>query len=225
MLQNIGERPILSSHRLLTTVAWRIGATTEYALEGSVFVGGAAVQWLRDGLGIIKSSADIEALANSVADNGGVYFVPAFAGLGAPYWDQDARGTIVGLTRGSERGHIARAAIESICFQTADVLEAMQADGGTALTALCVDGGAAVNDSMLQFQADIIGIPVIRPAIGESTALGAAFLAGLSVGVWESKATLRRFWREDKRFEPSMSAAMVDELKAGWRDAVAKTLH
>lgn len=222
MLQNVGGRPVLSTHRLLTTVAWRIDGVTEYALEGSVFIGGAVVQWLRDSLGIIGESGDVEALANSVEDSAGVYFVPAFAGLGAPYWDQEARGTIVGLTRGSGRAHIARAAIEAICYQTADVLEAMKADGGVGLTELRVDGGAAINDSLLQFQADLLGIPVIRPAINESTALGAAFLAGLATGVWASREALREFWREEKRFKPSLSADKVGELKAGWRKAVGK---
>src|SRR6202167_3951407 len=184
MLQSTGSKAVASTNRLLTTVAWKIENKTDYALEGSVFVGGAVVQWLRDGLGIIRTSVDVEALANSVSDNGGVYFVPAFVGLGAPHWDSYARGAIFGLTRGSNAGHIARAALESIAYQVADLMDAVQTDTSTPLQELRVDGGASANDSLMQFQADILGVPVVRPAITETTALGAAFLAGLGVGFW-----------------------------------------
>lgn len=224
MLQNIGDKPVESKNRLLTTVGWQLGERTEYALEGSVFIGGAVIQWLRDSLGCIGSSSDVEALANSVPDNGGVYFVPAFAGLGAPYWDQDARGTITGLTRGTGRAHIARAAMESIAFQTADLLDAMQADSGTALTELRVDGGATRNDSLLQFQADILQIPVVRSKTAETTALGAAYLAGLAVGFWGSKEDLAEHWQEDKRFLPMISAERAAKLREGWKAAVRKAV-
>ncbi|HEY8561157.1 MAG TPA: glycerol kinase GlpK [Pyrinomonadaceae bacterium] len=225
MLQNVGAAPVKSANKLLTTVAWQIGGKTEYALEGSVFIGGAVVQWLRDSLEIIESSSEVEALANSVADTGGVYFVPAFAGLGAPYWDQDARGLIIGLTRGTGGAHIARAALESICYQTADLLEAMKADSKIDLRELRVDGGATRNDSLLQFQADILQIPVVRARVTETTALGAAYLAGLAVGVWESPADLQNHWREDKRFEPRMPAEKASELKAKWKEAVKRSLR
>jgi len=224
MLQNIGDRPLESKNRLLTTVGWQIDGRTEYALEGSVFIGGAVIQWLRDALGCIKDSSEVEALANSVPDNGGVYFVPAFAGLGAPHWNQEARGTITGLTRGTGSAHIARAALESIVFQTADLLDAMQADAGTKLTELRVDGGATRNDTMLQFQADILQIPVVRAKTSETTALGAAYLAGLAVGFWSSKDDLATHWQEDKRFEPVMSLEKAAELRTGWSEAVRKTV-
>jgi glycerol kinase len=224
MLQNIGTEAAQSKNRLLTTVAWQIDGKTEYALEGSVFIGGAVIQWLRDSLEIIESSQDVESLANSVEDNGGVYFVPAFAGLGAPHWDQDARGLIIGLTRGTGRAHIARAAVESICYQTADLLEAMQADAGTELKELKVDGGAARNDSLLQFQADILQIPVVRSRITETTALGAAYLAGLAVGFWKSREDLRSSGQEDKRFEPQMARERAEELKAKWKQAVKRAM-
>jgi len=224
LLQNIGEKPVKSENKLLTTVAWQVKGRTEYALEGSVFIGGAVIQWLRDALGIIENSAEVEALANSVEDNGGVYFVPAFVGLGAPYWNQDARGLIVGLTRGTGKAHIARAAVESICYQTADLLEAMQADAEIPLKELRVDGGATRNDSLLQFQADILQIPVVRSRITETTALGAAYLAGLAVGSWKSRGDLLSSWQEDKRFEPQMSKEKADELKAGWKDAVKRVM-
>ncbi|MBK7708691.1 MAG: glycerol kinase GlpK [Acidobacteria bacterium] len=224
LLQNIGEKPIASKHRLLTTVAWKIGDRTEYALEGSVFIGGAVIQWLRDSLGIISTAADVEELANSVPDNGGVYFVPAFAGLGAPYWNQDARGTIVGLTRGTGRAHIARAALESIAFQSAELLEAMHADSGQQLLELRVDGGATKNDALLQFQSDLLQIPVVRSKVTETTALGAAYLAGLAVGYWKSTEDLRHHWQEDKRFEPRMSADASARLMAEWRVAVERTI-
>jgi glycerol kinase len=225
MLQNIGTKMIESKKRLLTTIAWQIDGKTEYALEGSVFIGGAVIQWLRDSLEIIKNSADVEVLANSVEDNGGVYFVPAFAGLGAPHWNQDARGLIIGLTRGSGKAHIARAAIESICYQTADLLEAMQADAKIELKELRVDGGATKNDSLLQFQADILQIPVVRSKITETTALGAAYLAGLAVGFWKSREDLRHHWQEDKRFEPQMPRAKAEQLKAKWKEAVKRAMN
>jgi glycerol kinase len=225
LLQNVGEKPVKSENKLLTTVAWQIGAKTEYALEGSVFIGGAVIQWLRDSLEIIENSSDVENLADSVEDNGGVYFVPAFAGLGAPHWDQDARGLIIGLTRGTGRAHIARAAIESICYQTANLLEAMEADAGIELKELRVDGGATRNDSLLQFQADILQIPVVRSKITETTALGAAYLAGLAVGFWRSREDLRHHWQEDKRFEPKMPHRKAEELKARWKEAVKRAMN
>ena len=219
MLMNTGTRPVVSKNQLLTTVAWRLGNRTEYALEGSVFVAGAVVQWLRDSLGIIRTSADVEALAKSVPDSGGVYFVPAFVGLGAPHWDPYARGSIVGLTRGSTAAHIARAALESISFQTADVMQAMQADSGIQLKELRVDGGASRNDLLMQFQADALGIPVIRPAVSETTAWGAACLAGLATGVWSSPRELAKCWKADKSFAPQNSDREQGRL-AEWRRAV-----
>lgn len=225
LLQNVGEKPIKSENKLLTTIAWQIDGRTEYALEGSVFIGGAVVQWLRDSLEIIEKSSDVEALANSVEDNGGVYFVPAFAGLGAPHWNQNARGAIIGLTRGTSKAHIARAAVESIALQTADLLEAMQIDAKIDLKELRVDGGAANNDSLLQFQADILQIPVIRGKTTETTSLGAAYLAGLAVGFWKSKEDLRLQWQENKRFEPQMSAEKTSKLKTKWKEAVKRTMN
>jgi len=219
-LMNIGGVPRASHHRLLTTVASRRG-TCQYALEGSVFMGGATVQWLRDGLGIIERSADVEALAASVPDTGDVYLVPAFAGLGAPQWDPAARGTIVGLTRGSNRAHLARAALEGIAFQTADLIEAMQKDAGHALAELRVDGGAASNDLLLQFQADLLGVPVLRPANTETTAFGAASLAGLGVGFWQSEAELAALWALEKRFDPRMSREAAGARRARWNQALA----
>lgn len=225
MLQNIGTEAIESKNRLLTTIAWQIDGKTEYALEGSVFIGGAVIQWLRDSLEIIENSSAVEALANSVEDNGGVYFVPAFAGLGAPHWDQHARGLIIGLTRGTGNAHIARAAIESICYQTADLLEAMQSDAKIELKELRVDGGATRNDSLLQFQADVLQIPVIRSKITETTALGAAYLAGLAVGFWKSQADLQHHWQEDKRFEPQMPREKAEQLKVKWKEAVKRAMN
>ena len=222
MLQNTGTKAATSQHKLVTTVAWTRNGAAEYALEGSVFIGGAVVQWLRDGLGVIRSSSEVEALALSVPDNGDVYLVPAFAGLGAPHWDQYARGAIVGLTRGATAGHIARAAIESIAFQSADLLDAMQADAGMRLAELRVDGGAARNDLLMQFQSDLIGAPVIRPKITETTALGAAYLAGLAVGFWKSGEEIASQWRIDRRFEPKMPAARARELRARWTQALAR---
>ena len=222
MLQNVGPSPVGSNNRLLSTVGWKIGGVTEYALEGSVFIGGAVIQWLRDSLGIIVTSAEVEALAASVPDNGGVYFVPAFAGLGSPYWDQDARGTITGLTRGTGRAHIARAAVESIAFQTADLLTAMNADSGIHLTELRVDGGATANNALLQFQADILQIPVVRSKTAETTALGAAYLAGLAVGFWLSKSDLAHHWQADRRFEPGMPIVKSERLLTEWAEAVRR---
>jgi glycerol kinase len=224
MLQNIGTSPVGSKNRLLTTIGWQIGGRIEYALEGSVFIGGAVIQWLRDSLGIIETAGDVEALANTVEDNGGVYFVPAFAGLGAPHWDQEARGLITGLTRGTGRSHIARAALESIAYQTADLLDAMHRDADTKLSELRVDGGATTNNALLQFQADILQIPVVRSKTAETTALGAAYLAGLSVGYWKSKAELAEHWQEDTRFVPRISAAEAAQLRAGWDNAVRRAL-
>jgi glycerol kinase len=225
MLQNVGTLAVESKNRLLTTVAWQIGAKTEYALEGSVFIGGAVIQWLRDSLQIIENSDDVEALANSVEDNGGVYFVPAFAGLGAPHWNQDARGLISGLTRGTGKAHIARAALESICYQTADLLDAMHADSGIELKELRVDGGATRNDSLLQFQADILQIPVVRSRVSETTALGAAYLAGLAVGFWKTKDELAQHWQADKRFEPKMSKEKAARLRIEWSEAVRRAVN
>ncbi len=222
MLQSTGTRAVASTNRLLTTVAWKIGDTTNYALEGSVFVGGAVVQWLRDGLGIIRSSSEVEALANSVPDNGGVYFVPAFVGLGAPHWDSFARGAIFGITRGSKAGHIARAALESIVYQVADLMDAMETDTRTPLLELRVDGGASTNDSLMQFQADVLGVPVVRPAMTETTALGAAFLAGLGTGFWKDMQAISDMPREERRFEPSMQKSQVKQLRQRWNEAVSR---
>lgn len=221
MLQNVGASPVESQNRLLSTVAWQIGGVTEYALEGSVFIGGAVIQWLRDSLGIIERSEDVEALAASVPDNGGVYFVPAFAGLGSPHWDQDARGTIVGLTRGTGKAHIARAAVESIAFQTADLLTAMNGDSGSRLTELRVDGGATVNHSLMQFQADILQIPVVLSQTIETTALGAAYLAGLSTSVWNSREDLAKHWQIEWTFMPVVSETERDRFVRGWQSAVS----
>lgn len=221
MLQNTGERALPSNHRLVTTVAWRLNHKTEYALEGSVFVAGAVVQWLRDGLGLIRPSAEIEALAKSVPDNGGVYFVPAFVGLGAPHWDSYARGSIFGLTRGTTAGHVARAALESIAYQSADLLDAMRRDSGTAVEELRVDGGASANDSLMQFQADILGIPVVRPAITETTALGAARLAGLAVGFLPSGLDAAEL--KGRRFEPQMPTSHAASMRDRWHEAVSRS--
>jgi len=223
MLQNIGLQPVASSNRLLTTVAWKIGDTVEYALEGSVFVGGAVVQWLRDGLHLIRDSSEFEALATSVADNGGVYIVPAFVGLGAPHWDSYARGSIFGITRATTAAHFARAALESIAFQVADLADAMQRDAGVALPELRVDGGAAINDSLLQFQADILGIPVIRPAVIETTALGAAYLAGIAVKLWSGADAIAAIPLHEKRFEPRMPRAQSASLRERWQEAVSRS--
>ena len=223
LLQNAGDQPKASRNRLLSTVAWQLGGKTTYALEGSVFIGGAVVQWLRDGLGIIAKSSDVGPLALSVPDNGGVYLVPAFAGLGAPHWDPYARGTIVGITRGTTAGHIARAAVESIAFQVADLLDAVSEDSGINLKELRVDGGAAANDGLLQFQADLLGVAVVRPQVTETTALGAAYLAGLAVGFWESTDALARHWRVDRRFEPSQPLTHAASRRAEWREALSRS--
>jgi glycerol kinase len=223
LLQNIGTAPTRSRQQLVTTVAWQAGGRTEYALEGSVFIGGAVVQWVRDGLGLVRSAAEIEPLAASVSDNGGVYLVPAFAGLGAPHWDPFARGTIVGITRGTTAGHIARAALESIAFQVADLLDAMAADAGITLAELRVDGGAATNNALMQFQADLLGVPVVRPAVTETTALGAAYLAGLAVGYWPSVDAITGQWRVDRRFEPAMAPGAAKALREQWSAAVARS--
>ncbi|HTR65985.1 MAG TPA: glycerol kinase GlpK [Terriglobales bacterium] len=222
LLQNTGTRAVASANRLVTTVAWKIGGVTDYALEGSVFVGGAVVQWLRDGLGLIRTSGEVESLAASVADNGGVYFVPAFVGLGAPHWDAYARGTIVGLTRGSKAGHIARAALESIAYQVADLLDAIQRDAATPLSELRVDGGASANDALMQFQADILGIPVVRPAVTETTAQGAAYLAGISSGFWRDAQEIAAMPREERRFEPQMPSTQVAALRGRWKEALSR---
>jgi glycerol kinase len=225
LVLNTGDRVVESTNGLLSTVGWRLGpeGPVTYALEGSVFVAGAAVQWLRDGLRAVRSSAEVEALAAGVADTGGVYLVPAFVGLGAPYWDPTARGTLVGLTRGTGLAEIARATLESIAFQVRDVLDAMDADTGAPLAALRVDGGAAANDLLLQFQADLLDVPVERPVVAETTALGAAYLAGLAVGFWRDTADLEANWRLDRRFVPSMASDRRDRLYAGWRRAVERS--
>jgi glycerol kinase len=222
LLQNIGTTPTSSRNKLVTTVAWRIGSRTEYALEGSVFIGGAVVQWLRDGLGIIRSAAEVEPLAQTVTDNGGVFLVPAFAGLGAPHWDPFARGTIVGITRGTNAGHFARAALESIAFQVADLLDAMAADCGIRATELRADGGAAADDTLMQIQADLLGIAVVRPAVTETTALGAAYLAGLAAGVWPSADAVTGQWQVDKRFEPRMAEKDRQALRSRWTAAIER---
>jgi glycerol kinase len=223
MLLNTGPAPVASSHGLLTTIAWRIGGRTTYALEGSVFIAGAAIQWLRDGLGILRDAAESRALAESVPDTGGVYFVPAFVGLGAPHWDMYARGTIVGLTRGTTRAHLARAALESIAFQSRDVLEAMAADAGLAVEGLRVDGGAAANDFLCQFQADLLNVAVLRPRVIETTALGAAYLAGLGAGVWRSADEVAGRWALERRFAPRLDESARATRYDGWRRAVEKS--
>ena len=222
MLMNTGTDAVPSKNNLLTTVAWQVGDKLEYALEGSIFIAGAVVQWLRDGLGIIKHSTDVEKLAAGVPDNGGVYLVPAFAGLGAPHWDQYARGSISGLTRGSNAGHIARAALESIAFQVADVLSAMQADSKIKLKELRVDGGACANNLLMQFQADLLSVPVVRPAIRETTALGAAYLAGLAVGFWRNQTEIATQWKVARTFEPAMKPAQREKLRAQWTKALER---
>ncbi len=224
MLMNTGAEMVMSKNNLLTTIAWKVNGITQYALEGSVFVAGAVVQWLRDGLGIIKTSADVEALANKVDSNGGVYVVPAFVGLGAPYWDQDARGSITGLTRGSNASHIARAAVESIAYQTCDVLKAMEADSNISIKELRVDGGATANDMLMQFQADMLNTTVVRPVITETTALGAAYLAGLAVGFWSSIESLQQQWQVQQKFESNTTDENRNALMDGWKKAVKATL-
>jgi glycerol kinase len=225
MMMNIGNKPIESKSKLLTTVGWKIGKETQYALEGSIFIGGAVVQWLRDGLGIIKKSGDIEKLAGKVKDSGGVFFVPAFAGLGAPHWNQHARGTMVGITRGTSASHIARAALDSIAFQTFEVLQAMQKDSGIEIRELRVDGGATANNLLMQFQADLLQAKVVRPKITETTALGAAYLAGLAVKYWSSMDEIKKQWQLDRTFSPQLKAEETHSLINDWYRAVkaAKT--
>ncbi|MEX1201650.1 MAG: glycerol kinase GlpK [Ferruginibacter sp.] len=224
MLMNTGEKPVYSSNKLLTTVAWKINGQTQYALEGSVFIGGAVVQWLRDGLGIIRKSGEVEALAESVLYSDGVYMVPAFTGLGAPHWIPDARGTIIGISRGSSAAHIARAALDSIAYQTMDVLKAMEADAGIAIKELRVDGGATANNLLMQFQSDILNTKVLKPVVTETTALGAAYLAGLAVGFWESIEAIQAQWKIDQTFEPSIDQPTRDQLIKGWDIAVKVTI-
>jgi glycerol kinase len=220
MMMNIGNKPIKSTSKLLTTIAWKIGDDTQYALEGSIFIAGAVVQWLRDGLGIIKKSDDVEKLAALVKDSEGVYFVPAFAGLGAPYWNQHARGTIVGITRGTTSSHIARAALDSIAYQTLEVLLAMQKDSGIHIRELRVDGGATVNNHLMQFQSDLLQANVVRPKITETTALGAAYLAGLAVNYWSNINEIRQQWQIDRTFSPQVEAGETLSLIKGWHRAV-----
>lgn len=224
LLMNCGSKPILSENRLLTTVAWKIKDRVDYALEGSIFVAGAAVQWLRDGLGIIKTSSEIEALASSVPDNGGVYFVPALTGMGAPYWNQDVRGVLTGLTRGATAAHIARATLEGIAFQTMDIVSAMERDAGILISELKVDGGASRNNLLMQFQADILGTEVIRPKVTEITGLGAAYMAGLGAGIWSSVSELQDNWEAERRFSRRASESRMAESKAAWASAVRKAL-
>ncbi len=223
MVQNTGTEAVTSKNNLLTTIAYELGDKTTYALEGSIFIAGAVVQWLRDGLKIIRTSAEVEELARQVDDNGGCYIVPAFAGLGAPHWDQYARGIIAGITRGVSREHLARAALESIAYQVADVVEAMEADSGIKTPELRVDGGAAANNLLLQFQSDILGVPVIRPQTLETTALGAAYLAGLAVNYWDDLESIKSQWQVDRRFTSSMDAEMVSDLRAGWDKALERS--
>jgi glycerol kinase len=225
MLMHTGGKPVYSGNKLLTTTAWRIDGHDDYALEGSVFIAGAVVQWLRDSLGIIKTSAEVEPLAASVPDNGGVYFVPAFAGLGSPHWDPHARGTLVGLTRGTGAAHVARAALESIAYQTANVLRAMESDAGISLCELRVDGGATQNDLLMQFPADVLGVSVVRPKVFETTALGAAYLAGLAVGYWKDAGEISAQWQTDRTFEPAMSRDRAGQLMAGWNKALTRAMH
>jgi glycerol kinase len=224
LLMNTGAQPMASRHRLLTTVGWQRNGKTTYLLEGSVFMGGATVQWLRDGLGLIASASEVEALAATVPDNGGVYLVPAHTGLGAPYWDPFARGALFGLTRGTTRAHIARAALEAIAFQSAEVLQAMENDAGQPMKEVRVDGGAARNDLLMQFQADLLGVPVVRPKVTETTALGAAYLAGLAVGFWRDEAEITALWQAERRFDPSMVNDQREALFADWRRAIQRTL-
>ncbi|HEY5894197.1 MAG TPA: glycerol kinase GlpK [Chthoniobacterales bacterium] len=222
LLMNTGETAVPSKNNMLTTIGWRIRNRTEYAFEGSIFIGGAVVQWLRDGLHIIETSPDVEDLAASVPDSAGVYFVPAFVGLGAPHWDPYARGTIIGITRGTTKAHIARAALEAIALQSYDVLHAMELDAGTPLKELRVDGGACANNLLMQIQADVLGVPVVRPKVTETTALGAAYLAGLAVGYWKSRAEIESQWSIDRTFEPQGKPDQIEKLRAGWEKAVKR---
>ncbi|MDQ2799145.1 MAG: FGGY-family carbohydrate kinase, partial [Armatimonadota bacterium] len=222
LLMNTGTTPVESQHNLLTTIGWKVGGAVTYCLEGSVFIGGAVIQYLRDSLQILTEAAESEQIAQSVADSAGVYFVPAFVGLGAPYWDPYARGALLGLTRGSGRAEIVRAALESVAYQSRDLLEAMTADSGTALRDLRVDGGMVANNFLMQFQADILGLPVERPQVAETTALGAAYLAGLAVGYWDSLAEIQKNWALDRRFEPQMDEAAREKAYSGWKRAVTR---
>ena len=224
VMLNTGNKPVMSKNNLLTTIAWKIGDNVVYALEGSIYVGGSVVQWLRDGLGFITSSSEIEDLASTVPDSGGVYFVPALTGLAAPYWDQYARGTIIGITRGTTRAHIARAALDGIAFQTYDIAQAMAKDMNASLTELKVDGGASRNNLLMQTQADLLGIKVVRPRITETTALGAAYLAGLAVGFWKNIDDIKNQWQVERCFEPIADSDTVEAAKAGWADAIGRTL-
>lgn len=224
LLMNTGEKPIVSKNNLLTTIAWKLDGRVTYALEGSIFVAGSVVQWLRDGLGIIRSSSEVEALAASVSDAGGVYMVPALTGLGAPYWDQYAKGSIHGITRGTTAAHIARAALDGIAFQTMDIVSAMEKDAGVPLGELKVDGGASRNNLLMQFQSDVLGTKVVRPLVTETTALGAAYLAGLAVGFWKSIDEVKRQWQAERIFTPTMAPDLVALAKKGWADAVDRTL-
>ncbi len=221
MLMNTGTKAVASQHGLLTTIAWNIGGQVEYALEGSIFVAGSAVQWLRDGLRILAQSSESETLATSLESSGGVYVVPAFVGLGTPYWDSEVRGAMFGLTRGTTREHVVRATLESIAYQTKDVLEAMQRDAGIRLKSLRVDGGAVANNFLMQFQSDVMGVPVVRPVVNETTALGAAYLAGLAVGYWKDRLEIAERWRADRTFTPQMPASQAKALHSGWQNAVA----
>ena len=225
MLMNTGTTPIPSKNGLVTTIAWGLDGKVEYALEGSIFVAGSAIQWLRDGLRLIDTAPDSEWVAKRVPDSDGVYVVPAFVGLGAPYWDMDARGLIIGITRGTKKSHIVRATLDSMAYQTKDVLGAMEADSGIKLAALKVDGGAVANNMLMQFQADILGVPVDRPQVIETTALGAAYLAGLAVGVWDSKEDLVSSWKLQNRFEPTMDPEKSSAYYKGWRKAVKHAMH
>jgi glycerol kinase len=224
MLMNTGEKAVASKNNLLTTIAWKLNGKTEYALEGSIFIAGAVVQWLRDGLQIIRSSGEVEGLATQVSDTGGVYMVPAFAGLGAPHWNQHARGSLFGITRGTTNAHIARAALESIAYQTTDVLKAMEADAGIDIKELRVDGGATINNILMQFQSDVLQVDVVRPKVYETTALGAAYLAGLATGYWKSVEEIQQQWQVDARFSPSMPVDKIKELQKGWHRAVKATI-
>ena len=224
VMLNTGEKPVMSQNNLLTTVAWKIGDKVNYALEGSIYVGGSVVQWLRDGLGIIKSSSEVEELASSVPDSGGVYFVPALTGLAAPYWDPYARGTITGITRGTTAAHIARAALDGIAFQTYDIAQAMSRDLNAPLTELKVDGGASRNNLLMQYQSNLLGIKVVRPKITETTALGAAYLAGLAVGFWKDIDEVKKQWQVERTFEPVGESQEIDDAKKGWKDTIQRTL-
>ena len=223
LLMNTGTEPVVSQCNLLSTIAWSLNKQITYALEGAVFVTGSAVQWLRDGLGIIKNASEVEALAAEVSDTGGVMFVPALVGLGAPHWDQDARGTILGITRGTTSSHLARATLEAIALQTCDLIDAMKTDSGIHLTELKVDGGASRNNLLMQMQADLLGVPVVRPKMTETTAMGAAYLAGLAVGTWSSFDEVRQKWQEERRFEPKMSSSERDRIKQRWAEAILRS--